>query len=297
MASSTTRTPRSDLIRKATSSRVDWSDQCRSSSTSSKGRRALSRPSNPRTSSSSWDTWSPSAGRLGALVLGQYSARVELGQQAAQAAPGRAEYVGQFGPGRGASQCAQRVDERGERQALRAELDAVAGQHREPRVGCLSGQFRDQAGLAHAGLAGDDREARLAAGGSPQQCGQRLDLLAPPDEDRALDRLAHTCTVPQPVRAREPGTGNTDQPALSTPGGRAEPGHMTTTTDSLVREPSKAAGAAPRSLADADRAAGRGGAGCLIGVLVFTVASLTCGIARDRDPQSPGSSRARGPRR
>jgi len=68
----------------------------------------------------------------------------------------------------------------------------VAGQHGEPRVGRLSGQFRDQAGLAHAGLAGDDREARLAVGGSPQQRGQRLDLLAPPDEDRALDRLAHT---------------------------------------------------------------------------------------------------------
>jgi hypothetical protein len=81
----------------------------------------------------------PVGGRLRALVLGQISTRVELGQQAAQAAPGRAEHVGQFGPGRGASQRAQRVDERGERQTFRAELDAVPGQHGEAEVGRLSG--------------------------------------------------------------------------------------------------------------------------------------------------------------
>jgi hypothetical protein len=99
----------------------------------------------------------------------------------------------------------------------------VAGQHGEPRAGRLPGQFRDQAGLAHAGLAGDDREARLAVGGSPQQRGQRFDLLAPPDEDRALDRLAHT--LHGATTGAGAGTGywqHQDQQALSTtwrPGG------------------------------------------------------------------------------
>jgi len=107
----------------------------------------------------------------------------------------------------------------GERQAFRAELDAVPGQHGEPRVGRLPGQLGDQAGLAHAGLARDDREARLAVGGSPQQRGQRLDLLAPPDEDRALDQLAHILHGATPGPGA--GTGywqHQDQQALSTPG-------------------------------------------------------------------------------
>ena len=113
----------------------------------------------------------------------------------------------------------------------------------EPGIGRVPGQLRDQAGLAHAGLARDDREPRLAVGGPPRQCGQRRDLLAPPDEDRALHRIAHTCTVPQPGRAREPGTGNTRiSRLLVRRSGRTEPGDMTTTTDSLVRE--RAAGAA-----------------------------------------------------
>jgi hypothetical protein len=134
--------------------------------------------------------------------------RVELGQQTAQAAPGRAEHVGQLCPRRGAGQRAQRVDERGERQAFRAELYAVAGQDREPRVGRVPGQLRDQAGLAHTSLARNDREPRLAVGGSPQQRGQRLDLPTPPD--RRPDRIG--LLIP---RARchnrrgrgEPGTG------------------------------------------------------------------------------------------
>ena len=117
---------------------------------------------------------------------------MDWSDQAAQAAPGRAEHVGQLRPRRGAGQRAQRVDERGERQAFRAELDAVAGQDGEPRVSRLPGQLRNQAGLAHAGLARNDREPRLAVGGALKQCCQRRDLLTPPHEDRALHRLAHS---------------------------------------------------------------------------------------------------------
>jgi hypothetical protein len=67
----------------------------------------------------------------------------------------------------------------------------MTGQHGEPGLGRPPGQLGDQARLADAGLARDDREARLAFGGPLKQCGQRRDLLAPPDEDRALHRLAH----------------------------------------------------------------------------------------------------------
>ena len=48
---------------------------------------------------------------------------VKLGQQPAQAAPGGAEHLGQLAGCRGLGQRAQRVDERGKRQALGAELD------------------------------------------------------------------------------------------------------------------------------------------------------------------------------
>ena len=137
-------------------------------------------------------------------------ARVEFGQEPAKTTAGRAEHLGQFVRRADPGQRTQRVDERGERQALRAELDAMAGQHRETGAGCAPGQLGDQARLADAGLARDDREARLGRRGPLQQRGQRRDLLAPPDEDRALHRLAHkvhgaTAEAGEGSRGRHPG--------------------------------------------------------------------------------------------
>jgi len=102
---------------------------------------------------------------------------------------------------------------------FRAELDAVAGQDREPRVGRLPGQLRNQAGLAHTSLARHDCEPRLAVSGALKQCRQRRDLLTPPDEDRALHRLAHT--LHGATTGPGAGTGywqHQDQQALSTRG-------------------------------------------------------------------------------
>lgn len=65
--------------------------------------------------------------------------RVQFGQEPAQAAPGRAEHLGQLVGGRRVGQRAQRVDERGERQSFGAELDALAGQHHEPAAGGPAG--------------------------------------------------------------------------------------------------------------------------------------------------------------
>jgi hypothetical protein len=153
----------------------------------------------------------PFRGRLGR------PARVEFGQEPAKTTAGRAEHLGQLVRRADPGQRTQRVDERGERQPLGAELDAMAGQHRETGVGCAPGQLGDQAGLADAGLARDDREARLGLRGPLQQRGQRRDLLAPSDEDRALHRLAHSLhgaiagagegsrgQAPRPVRDQNP---------------------------------------------------------------------------------------------
>ena len=60
MASSRTGTSRSDRTRKASSSRVDWSAQCRSSRMSRTGCTAPSRLIRPSTSSSSCAGWTPS---------------------------------------------------------------------------------------------------------------------------------------------------------------------------------------------------------------------------------------------
>ena len=181
----------------------------------------------------------PVGGRVRALVLGQQSARVELGQQAAQAAPGGAEYVGQFGRCRGAGQRAQRVDERGERQALRAELDAVAGQGAVKPESAARRQPVTRRSLAAAGLARDDREpGSPSAARRSRAASDSISSRRPTKTGLWIGSLI-PCTVPQPVRAREPGTGNTRiSRLLVRHGGRAEPGDMTTTTDSLVRSAS-----------------------------------------------------------
>jgi hypothetical protein len=87
----------------------------------------------------------------------------------------------------------------------------------EQFVGRLPGQLRNQAGLAHTSLARHDREPRLVGGGALKQCRQRRDLRTPPDEDRALHRLAHT--LHGATTGPGAGTGycqHQDQQALST---------------------------------------------------------------------------------
>jgi hypothetical protein len=60
----------------------------------------------------------PARGGIGFWIL--HGPRVKLGQQPSEAAPGRPEYLCEFRRRRGPGQRAQRVDERGQRQALRA---------------------------------------------------------------------------------------------------------------------------------------------------------------------------------
>jgi len=94
----------------------------------------------------------------------------------------------------------------------------MAGQHGEPGAGRTHRQLRDQARLADARLARDDREPRLTRPRPVQQRDERRDLVAPPDEDRALHPLAHKLHAATD-------TAITQSRAAWRPGGQREPGH------------------------------------------------------------------------
>ena len=236
MASSTTRTPRSDLIRKATSSRVDWSDQCRSSSTSSSGRLALSRPSSPRTSSSSWDTWTPSAAGSAAPPGSSSGSR--------RPRPRRA------GPSTSASSVRAVV-----RASVRsASMSGASGRPSAPsstqwpaRTVNPESAACPASSVTRRVLPTPASPATIANPGSPSAArssnavSDAISSRRPTKTGLCIGWLI-LCTVPQPGRAREPGTGNTRISRLLVRGAaRTEPGDMTTTTSSLVRE--RAAGA------------------------------------------------------
>ena len=243
MASSTTRTPRSDLIRKATSSRVDWSDQCRSSSTSSKRPPGAEPAQQPQDELEQLGYLEPVGGRLVSWFWASTAPGSSSGSRRPR--PRRA------GPSTSASSARAVV-----RASVRsASMSGASGRPSAPSSTQWPASTVNPESAACPASSVTRRvlptpasPATIAKPGSPpaarsQQRGQRLDLLAPPDEDRALDRLAHT--LHGATTGAGAGTGywqHQHQQALSTPGGRAEPGGMTTTTDSLVRE--QAAGAA-----------------------------------------------------
>ncbi len=134
-------------------------------------------------------------------------AGAQVGQQPGQPGPGRAEQLGPGFRGRATGQRAQRVHQRGQRQAFRAEFDALAGEHPEPGPGGPRRQFAHQAGLAHPGFPADQRDGGLPGAHPVQQRGECGHLLASADENRAhhADRHGQNgATYPPRPRRRRP---------------------------------------------------------------------------------------------
>jgi hypothetical protein len=122
---------------------------------------------------------------------GRLAAGDEVGHQAGQLGAGRASDRLQLGRVEVAGQAAQRLDQRGERQALLAQRHAAAAQHPHTLPAGGGGQLLGQPGLAHPGLPADQRHQRLTGGGTRQQVTQPRQLLGAADEPPGCDPVGH----------------------------------------------------------------------------------------------------------
>ena len=183
---SRTPTPRSARTRKAITSSVARSAQCRSSSTSMQrpfrgqalhhAEHELDELRRRRRLAAPWD-------RL----------RVQLGQQAGEPAARRPEQRGQLLLGGRARQRAQRVGERRQREAVAAELHARAAEHARAARRRGGGQLADEPRLADPGLAADERHGGLA-GAAPARARaiSRASSCSRPTKTALMDPLATT---------------------------------------------------------------------------------------------------------
>jgi hypothetical protein len=105
-----------------------------------------------------------------------------LGQQPAEAGHGRGQGGGHPGLAGAGAEVAEGVDEGHVREADVAGLHAAADQHPDPGGLGPGGQLVEQAGLADAGVAGDQPDRRAAALGPLQQPEQAVELLGTADE-------------------------------------------------------------------------------------------------------------------
>ena len=154
--------------------------------TSSTGRSEQSRPSSPATSS----------GRLTALSAPAVTAAGLPGEASSGSSrdkPPAAEPTTSASPAGGSMRDSARsaLMTGAERQPFRAELDAVAGEHREPGGRCPRGELLSQPRLANARLTADEREHRVAAARHRHRGIERGKLLVPAHQDRADDPAAH----------------------------------------------------------------------------------------------------------
>ena len=133
--------------------------------------------------------------QLGRLDVAGWQAagriRIEFRQQPGQAAPRRAEQPGELVRRRAAGQRAQRVNERGQRQPLGTQLDAMADEHGETGGRRAGRKLADEPGLADACLTADERECGVTAVRQLHQARERGHLVAPANEDRAHHAGAH----------------------------------------------------------------------------------------------------------
>ena len=103
-------------------------------------------------------------------------AAAALGKQHAQ---GRTQAQRVADPA-GLGRAPQRVRQRQVGHAV-SELRALAGQHGEPAARGELRDLRDQAGLAHPGVAADQRDDRAARLGVIEQREQAAEFVVPPD--------------------------------------------------------------------------------------------------------------------
>ena len=126
---------------------------------------------------------------------------VELGKQRREADRAGAQLVGAQPP--------QGADDRREGQLAVAEVDAVAGEEASAPGAGAGTELRDQAGLADARLAGDERDRGPAIGRALERRAEARELALAPHELRTRDPLGQ---LPRPSTrrvyaavAREPG--------------------------------------------------------------------------------------------
>ena len=144
---------------KARKSRVDRSAQCRSSNTIRTGARSsASRPSRYSTSSHSrrwpWRLENRRRSDRARRICGRRAAsspRASCVELLKRIVDPRLRHV------------AQRCDDRRVRELLAAELHALAVESEEPALARARLELTREAGLAHAGLAGDQHEPRMPA--------------------------------------------------------------------------------------------------------------------------------------
>ena len=113
------------------------------------------------------------------------------GAGAARARRAAAELVG--------AQAAQGADDRRVGQLAVAEVDAVAGEHARALFAGAGAQLGDQARLADARLARDERDRGAAVGRALERRGEARELALAPDELRTRDPLGQ---LPRPPTAR-----------------------------------------------------------------------------------------------
>ena len=122
----------------------------------------------------------PGPGLPGVLGRGRLT---ELGQQPGQL-PGRAagQQVGDTGRAQVPDQLAEHGGERGERQAVRAQLQAAAGQYPGAVAAGPGGELGQQPGFADASLPADQDGRRVTVARLGQRGGQRGQLGGPADQ-------------------------------------------------------------------------------------------------------------------
>jgi hypothetical protein len=162
-------------------SRDDRSAQWTSSKTSTSGCASARRPSSA-SSSSNRRPCERGVSAAGASSWGSSGARPT-------AAP--AQLVGAQPP--------QGADDRREGQLAVAEVDAVAGEHARALGAGAGAELGDQAGLADARLAGDERDRGPAIGRALERRGEARELALAPHELRTRDPLGQ---LPRPSTGR-----------------------------------------------------------------------------------------------
>jgi hypothetical protein len=95
-----------------------------------------------------------------------------------------------------ASQAAQRLGDRGERQAFLAQRHAAAAQHPHALLVRGGGQPVDQPRLADPRFPADQRHQRLALNGMRELLAQQRQLLGAADEAPGHDLVGHDASMP-----------------------------------------------------------------------------------------------------
>ena len=189
----TTRASRRLRARNRNKSRVEWSAQCRSSSTITVGALSPSRVSTPSSCSKSA---APSSS------TGTLSSRRSSGRRLPSARCARRDCRAPRGLVHRSEELAQRLHHRTERHRPVDELEAAPDRDDAARVGDASGELRDEPALADAGLARDQHRRRVLLGRRDLEGRlQPFELSSPADEPGTRDSLVHEvdCGCPQRI--------------------------------------------------------------------------------------------------